>query len=177
MLISTTEQAIKSHEAMCQRGKENFLIPDGPWDEETHRIEFEAYGMRCLVLRNPYTWFLCGYVAIRPDHPLYGKHVLDYALDHLDVHGAITYSDRSRGAISYHLPEYLWWLGFECSHAGDLIPSLEGFKKHFPSVFVTTEINKVRNQFPQFKETYKGVNWVKRKTTELAKQLSSFYSG
>lgn len=34
-----------------------------------------------------------GYVAIPPEHPLHGKDMIDDAVDALDVHGGITFSD------------------------------------------------------------------------------------
>ncbi len=47
-----------------------------------------------------------------------------------DVHGGLTYSDKCRGEIC-HMPapgeaDDVWWLGFDCGHAGDYIPRHRG---------------------------------------------------
>jgi hypothetical protein len=36
------------------------------------------------------------------------------------IHGGLTYAD---DRAPYSKPDGLWWFGFDCAHAGDLIPS------------------------------------------------------
>jgi hypothetical protein len=43
----------------------------GPWDTEPDRLEFEAEGFPCLMVRNKSgAW--CGYVGVPPTHPWHG---------------------------------------------------------------------------------------------------------
>lgn len=44
----------------------------GPWDNEPNRIEFEAAGLRCIMLRHMRFGHWCGYVRVGDDHPWNG---------------------------------------------------------------------------------------------------------
>lgn len=44
----------------------------GPWESEPDRIEFDADGLPCLIVRMPKLRCLCGYVGVRSDHPWFG---------------------------------------------------------------------------------------------------------
>lgn len=126
----------------------------GPWDGEPDRIEFETQGFTCLMVRNLMgVW--CGYVAVPPDHPAYQCDFDD--LD-IDVHGGLTFAGPCRGQICRApkpgQPEDVWWLGFDCAHGGDVIPSSNEY--HFPA-------------FPG--DTYKAVPFVRREIERLAVQL------
>ena len=62
-----------------------------------------------------------GYVAINPNHPLFGKDYED-GLE-LDVHGGITYADYGKNLVG-SVPELIgyenWWvLGFDTNHFSD----------------------------------------------------------
>ena len=72
----------------------------------------------------------CGYVGLPKSHPWYGVSAYDDILDHnldvtkisdiVEVHGGITYA-------SFHKPHGceepdLWWFGFDCGHAWDIVP-------------------------------------------------------
>lgn len=87
----------------------------------------------------------CGYVAVTPEHPLFGVNYRDTsnavafpAEEHIgkrgilalvcanaesprldvifDVHGSLTYS----GDAGYPVPgDNLWWFGYDCGHYGD----------------------------------------------------------
>ncbi|MEO1658280.1 MAG: hypothetical protein AAFR65_11195 [Pseudomonadota bacterium] len=92
----------------CEGGAEN-----GLYDEE-----FEASGFTCKIIVHTTLGHLCGYVRLPADHPMWGK---DYDDVTADVHGGLTYArdhaplDESDGG---------WWLGFDCAHYGDLVPSV-----------------------------------------------------
>lgn len=87
-----------------------------------------------------------GYVAVPPEHPLYGKDMFDDAIDALDVHGGITLSDAvimpsedndikinpkyvgKRHPLldraeylteEKNIPDDWWILGFDTCHYGD----------------------------------------------------------
>jgi hypothetical protein len=125
----------------------------GPWDGEPDRIDFEAHGFPCLMLRNSFgAW--CGYVAVPREHPAYGR---GYDEMEVQVHGGLTYADQCRGHIC-HEPkagqsEDVWWVGFDCAHSGDMIPA---FRRGFSA---------------NLGETYRTVSYVRREVENLANQL------
>ena len=97
----------------------------GPWWDEPDRVEFRHAGLVCLIVRNTRLGNLCGYVAVPPEHPLYGCH---YENVEVEVHGGLTYSDKCHEHIC-HVPEPgepddVWWLGFDCAHGDDLVPAI-----------------------------------------------------
>jgi len=115
----------------------------GPQDEPD-RIEWRAPGSSLprMALRGPLgAW--CGYVGVPEGHPLHGRKAWgtgatdaqrSAAVDALDVHGGITYAEACAGNIC-HLPQpgesdHVWWFGFDCAHAWDVIPSMAA---RFPS--------------------------------------------
>lgn len=69
----------------------------------------------------------CGYVGVPEGHPLFGQGDSDGLFA---VHGGITFAgacqeDKEHGVCHAPLPgrpEKVWWLGFDCAHAGDLMP-------------------------------------------------------
>ena len=86
------------------------------WMDEPNLQEFEHAGLKCLILRNPELLQLNGYVALPPEHPCYGK-----AYDDIDVevHGGLTFASEGDGE---KWEKGYWWVGFDCGHAGDLVP-------------------------------------------------------
>ena len=58
---------------------------------------------------------LCGYVKVPTSSPLYDCDEDDPSIEPLHVHGGITY------AGDLGTPGE-WWIGFDCAHAGDLVP-------------------------------------------------------
>lgn len=137
----------------------------GPWDNEPDRLQWKDQdtGYPCLIVRNiTFGGNLCGYVAVNPDHPLYGKDY-DFAEDNhpISVHGGLTYSDKCQGRIC-HVPDpgdpdNVWWFGFDCAHSGDLLP--RWIKEEPVMVFKD--------------DTYKTIDYVREEVTNLAKQLAS----
>lgn len=102
---------------------------EGPWDGEPDRVDFKAHGLPCFISRAAVSGAWCGYVGVPREHVSYGQ---DYAaVDRLVlVHGGLTYSAPCDEAIGIcHVPEPgepddVWWLGFDCGHAGDLMPAM-----------------------------------------------------
>jgi len=94
--------------------------PQGPWSEEPDRESWvdETTGFQCLIQRHPEMGHLCGYIAVDATHPWHDKH---YECIHADVHGDLTYAGHKR----LDNPESeLWYIGFDCAHAGDVVPNL-----------------------------------------------------
>lgn len=120
----------------------------GPWDNEPDRVLWTdaATGFPCAVNRNS-LGALCGYVGVGPEHPLYGRLTDGRPLDDiLDVHGGITFT----GALP-HVPDGLWYFGFDCAHAFDRIPKLPMYGSN----------------------VYRDLGYVVAEVTSLARQLGA----
>jgi hypothetical protein len=104
----------------------------GEWDDEPDKVQWpdEETGLPCLAVRSPSSGAWCGYVGVDASHTLFE---VDYMELNVDVHGGLTYSDFCRsheigeGRGICHVPgdgepHDVWWLGFDCSHYGDLPP-------------------------------------------------------
>ena len=133
--------------------------PPGPWKDEPDKVQWidEATNLDCLIVRGP-LGALCGYVGMPPDHFLHG---LDYNAPDVDVHGGLTYAnscmENDPDSIC-HIPEEgrpadVWWFGFDCSHAGDLVPSMQFTFSYGP-------------------EYYRDMEYVKAEVTKLAAHLA-----
>lgn len=107
--------------------------PRGEWDAEPDKRQWQDAGTKlpCLIVRGP-AGALCGYVGVPESHPYHGK---DYDDLGLEVHGGITFAhgcaasaDESRGICHRPAPgesDHVWWLGFDCAHAGDYSPKFD----------------------------------------------------
>lgn len=142
----------------------------GEWCEEPDLVEFEHCGFKCIVFRQASRetceefhmsgGHLTGYVAIDKDHTFYGKDA--YHL-YLDVHGGITFAEIGN--------EELFFIGFDCAHAGDITPSMEMLKKKY-----SNEIYQVPEQFKHlslFNPTYKNIAFAVGECKYLAEQLKN----
>lgn len=129
-------------------------MPTDSWPPEENRVEFDAEGLRCVMIRHD-VW--CGYVGVPSDHPWHGlprnsiikptKTMLERHFDQgmgpfdLMIH-ALSGRDAEDGieiCMALHVhggvtwaedhvpneePDGLWWFGFDCGHAGDLNPAM-----------------------------------------------------
>ena len=158
--------------------------PRGPWDGEPDKAQWpdEATGLPCLAVRGPVgAW--CGYVGTKEGHPFFG---VSYSCGRwsdddgydtspegcLEVHCGLTFSDfcqKSKDETTgiCHVPgegedDRVWWLGFDCAHAGDITCI-----KHRPmdQVLVDDE-----DTWPE--ETYKTLAYVHKECASLADQLN-----
>jgi len=118
-----------------------------PWEDEPDHLLFEAQGYTCEIRRHPNFGTLNGYVYIPLEHPIAQSKIPE---DELEVHGGITYWDERDGSFV---------VGFDCSHAGDLIPL---------SVVTQTDDET---------ETYKDIAFVANELEHLAKQLKEKENG
>ena len=131
----------------------------GDWEDEPDKRQWldVATGLPCLIVRNQ-MGALCGYVGVSPGHQCHGKpyHEVD-----VQVHGGLTFADRCNPGEDValgicHLTELgdadpVWWLGFDCSHSGDLTPT---FNHDMRGVVF-----------------YRNIKYVTRQCEQLAKQL------
>jgi len=153
----------------------------GPWTDEPDREEWRTEaGLPGLIVRGP-SGALCGYVAVTEGHPCFGRDYTttyetgadgepDYAkphpnpVDELRVHGGITYGEACRGRICHvpqpGEPDNVWWLGFDCMHAGDIGPASDS--RLPPELRSTLSLG----------GTYKDLWYVRREVERLAAQLA-----
>jgi hypothetical protein len=113
--------------------------PVHEWELERDEALFTAHGYWCEIKRHPDLGTLNGYVYMGAHHP--------YANDdcpNVSVHGGITYNDGKK-------------MGFDCSHAGDLVPYHIRFS--------------TRVGITPYDETYRNWAYVKEQVENLAAQL------
>jgi hypothetical protein len=128
------------------------MVPDGPWHTEPDDVEFEHVGLKCAIHRSS-VGVLCGYVGVPPGHPWWGQRFDDIDAN---VHGGLTYA---RGNSVGPNTE-LWWLGFDCAHAGDLMPCMLTLSQpEFLRAAVALE--------------YRNVDYVVAETQRLAEQAAA----
>ena len=100
---------------------------NGPWQSEPDRISWvdPETGYDCLIRRHDTLGFYCGYVAVTKDHTWYEKKYSDVDIE---CHGGLTYSRECDGDVEKGIchitkeDDKSWWFGFDCAHAGDIIP-------------------------------------------------------
>jgi len=124
------------------------MIQKGQWDNEPDRVEWTYLNLKCLILRASEMRHLCGYVGLPKWHPCYGRLYNDIDIE---VHGGLTFSEQGDGERQ---DKDLWWLGFDCAHAWDLVPGMR-------VDYLTTE-----------KLAYRNIEYVKKETEHLAEQLT-----
>ncbi len=144
----------------------------GEWVEEPDEVLFVHEGIKCRIIRiiakdgaeHIFGGHLCGYICIPKTHFLYGKKYDDY---NIDVHGGLTYSQLEAD------DEY--WIGFDCGHSGDFIPSMEFFRK------TNSRLKEFEKQFPVseefkhlsiFNPTYKNIAFCIGECKSMAEQLN-----
>lgn len=106
---------------------------EGPWLDEPDRVEFRHMGLPCLITRNPEMGSLCGYVAVPPGHPWHRKFDPPVV-----VHGSCNYASPCSQLVC-HVPEpgepdNVWWFGFDCGRAFDLVPGFMALVKLDPAL-------------------------------------------
>lgn len=140
---------------------------DGPWKNEPDKASWidEETWLDCLIVRNN-SGALCGYVGVSENHPYYQTQY-DQIEKNIDVHGGLTYSAfcQENGKICHKTDEVdqIWWFGFDCAHAEDIMPAHEKYYKQL-GLKSTAEIMGLR-------ASYKDMEYVKNEVKSLARQL------
>jgi len=93
--------------------------PPGPWDAEPAEVRWLTDAGLPAVVKRIDLGALCGYVGIPAGHPLHGVGYDD--AEDAPAHGGLTYAE---GHLPREPPDGLWWFGFDCAHAWDLVPAL-----------------------------------------------------
>lgn len=151
------DEALRYGKDRAHRSSESFEPPTHLWEGEPDKVQWidPTTGYDCLIVRN-HLGALCGYVGVPPTHPWHGlEHgtcPLGDACDQKDdddywycehrpgsvitVHGGLTFSDFCEpgepvDGICHRAmdgrPDNVFWFGFDCGHAWDLIPGMDTF--------------------------------------------------
>lgn len=135
--------------------------PPGPWDDEPDKLQFKTRaGLPGLIVRNG-SGALCGYVGISEGHK-YFDHTHCESID-LEVHGGITYGHKCQGPVCHvpdpGEPDDVFWLGFDCAHARDLVPNEVDFQRRHGLTLAGSE--------------YRDIAYVREQCEHLAEQLAA----
>jgi hypothetical protein len=104
-------------------------------------------------------------------------------VDKLRVHGGITFgnfcrpnADEARDichVVNRGEDDHVWWLGFDCSHAGDFSPMLDSTLRAIPSIAEHRAQRSTLQQMLGAHEIYRDLRYVRREVSSLARQLGS----
>lgn len=81
------------------------------------------------------------------------------------MHGSVTFND-------FH-KDNLYWIGFDCAHSTDILPSMEMLKKRYN--FHASPLDELREKYkdsPIFNPTYKNISYAIGECKSLAEQLA-----
>jgi len=148
------QEKILEHKKICDQTREE--MNDGPWKSEPDRYEFKAYSYDCLLSRNRFLFVWCGYVAVPKGHPAYEKQRDDIEVS---IHGGLTYGGKCHDLICHGGKDDVYWVGFDCGHYEDIIPSMDKYMDNMPSFLKEDDRH------------YWNLEDVITETTLLAKQL------
>lgn len=171
------------------RVKDRHPEGEGPWKMEADKVAWRdpATGMDCIIRRSKRGGYLCGYVGVPPQHPLFGFE--GSALEALGIHphGGVNHgapceewepepisvchvreqnatkkrnSARASAAAAIDRQhDHAWWFGFSCDKPGDFQPSKRDA--------AATE----RGARVGLKPVYRDENYVLAHVVDLAAQL------
>ncbi len=153
----------------------------GEWVEEPDIVEFTYKGYRCLIRRvaspepskifHMFGGHLCGYVNIPESSSLSKKGWGDIDLD---CHCGITYND-FRDFSSYGLMGH--WVGFDCAHSGDFVPSAEFLKKSMPRYIDPFPLPEEFRKYSIFNPVYRNIQFCIDTCLNMVEQLIKIQQG
>jgi len=137
-------------------------FPTGEWSAEPDFVQWSAYGLQCLAIRDMKLGSWRGFVGLEKSHKGYSQSHAELLesgwMPNLEVHGTLTFAGKLPAKYK-ELNKSTWWVGFECSHGTDYLPLV---KVDQSSPFYTS----LRSQ-----QVYKNIHFVRKQTNQLAKQL------
>ena len=159
---------------------------EGPWQQEPDKVQWsdEATGLPCLAVRSETMGHWCGYVGVAPGHPHYEVKWKDDRID-VSVHGGVTFTDACQPGEDEatgvcHIPDpgesdQVWWIGFDCIHAGDMAPKMQATLRLTAPLFTATMPGRIKEAFAHLwsDDTYKTLDYVTAECADLAGQLKA----
>lgn len=147
----------------------------GEWVEEADECYFLHDGLDCKVLRicalkgnranfPLFGGFLDGYVKIPSDHPFFCKCYSDIDVD---IHGGLTYGQLENDGF---------WIGFDCAHSFDVVPSLIALRNLYKKDSIeefkdSIEEFSVKQSSVIFPKSYRNMDYVIKECKSLADQV------
>ena len=146
----------------------------GEWVEEIDYMEFIYKSFDCIVKRivleeghskdfHVFGGYFNGYVSIPGTHPYFLKKYEDMEID---CHFGLTFGECN----NRH-----YWIGFDCAHYCDYVPSIEYIKKRAPCMQIykdsMEDLNKKLNIEDIFRRTYKNIQFCIDECKSIADQL------
>jgi hypothetical protein len=142
----------------------------GEWVEEVDSLILEYLGYEAAIIRvfkreyyaDPEAYFgghLCGYVRIPNTHPYFRNVKIN-----LDCHDGITFNEIHE--------EH--WIGFDCAHLGDYVPTLEFLRKTMPELIEIRKrlpIPEGMEDHPIYNPVYRNVNYCIDECKKIIEQL------
>jgi hypothetical protein len=168
----------------------------GPWQDEPDHLAWtdERTSLACAIRRNMAIGSLCGYVGVPPTHPFFGWNYdddialapgdLDKTMDDVGPialfcyvvqggpdHGTIPLGMTLKAHQGVNFSgtieaDGLWWFGFDCGHAGDMMPATDAL---FSRIMPPDYMREHARIFADCK--YRDLDYVRREVTALAFQL------
>ena len=137
----------------------------GAWSQEADKVAWtdRLTGLQCIIRRSE-KGFLCGFVAVSPDHPLFGFRADAVPSGIVSVHGGLNYAspcdeqapeeiaichvhDGQAGHGSDRAGQ--WWFGFSCNQMGDVIPGDGAHRENAEQLGIEQEYRDERYLFDQ----------------------------
>jgi hypothetical protein len=150
---------------------------EGEWVNEPDEEHFDHLGVKCRIVRvmkqemngSMFGGHFCGYIMVPEGHPWIKKDS-PFSID-ADVHWGITYGEYDEHGK--------YWIGFDCAHLDDYIPSMEAMKK--PGGFLdkhTVEMEELRKKLVpdsplayMFNPIYRNIEFVREQCRDLVQQM------
>lgn len=137
---------------------------DGEWVHEADVVTWEYKGVKCRIHRIA-RWekdqlcggYFCGYISLPDDHPWAKED--PFSID-CDAHGGITFGKN-------HEDDY--WIGFDCAHSMDVIPSMIKQREKIHSDLLE-KIPSLKD-LDVFKSSYKNIAFCIKECENLADQI------
>jgi hypothetical protein len=154
---------------------------DGPWLSEPDLLSWRdpATALPCMIARTP-LGHLCGYVGVFRGHKAYG---LPFDAVDARVHGGLTWGSTQKELEPRRsVGRQAWFFGFDCAHAGDLIPGVDTseMKKLTDALLDSLPVPVppgFRQAFERTANVYRTFDYVKAEVTDLAAQLHAMDIG
>jgi hypothetical protein len=127
-----------------------FQVIEKEWENEPDHLDVQHDDFHFVILRHPELLHLNGYIGVPIGHPLFGKG--DDEVD-IDCHWSFTFT----GNGLPHMRDNYWYFGFDCAHAGDLVPKL------YEMGFYTGEV-------------YRNIQYVVNELSYIAEQIQKQFS-
>jgi hypothetical protein len=168
------------------------LFGEGIWTDEPDEAEWihEESGLPCLIIRHQAYGTFSGYFGVPPENPLY-KSDGDFLEEEITFTGlslpeGIVRDARKTDPLT--LPIQIeaaflnyWFFGFDCAHAGDVIPMFRGRelagilrRRQTQPLLIASRVGRGTWRGP---DVYRDFAFVRKEVEHLAQQAHELHRG